>query len=491
MLLLLAACWGKQPMPGHGTHPNREAALQVSRGDLVRTLSLTGEVDAVSAVELKVPRVPTGKAALRKLLPEGTEVKAGDVVARLDSSGFALQVRDLTLQLSQAEIDVEHQRSVNGVVEADKELDLERKKAVLRRAEVDADVPEGILPKRDFLEKQMVVRRARADLERAQAALTTQKGADETDLRFKKITLEKLRRAVRQAEDVIATLTLTTTAAGTVLLGDHPEERRKVQEGDELFMGMVVARVASSRSRRVRAWLADVDDGKVAVGMPATIVLDAYPGRRFEGLVRDISPVAQTQGQGRMQGQRRVFTVEVDLRDGAAEILRPGLSARIEVQVDRQADVLLAPRAALDLAGDRPRLRLASGESRVVSLGGCNAQSCTVASGVSEGMALQRANPCPATCPPFWRRRPHAAAAGEPGCWSRWRWRAALPTARRATSSGLWSSGVMSCRRWTTWWERWWPGARRRWGRRRGSTRTISRSRAWPRRDPSFGPAPR
>ena len=303
------------------------------------------------------------------------------------------QIKDLSLQLSQAEIDLERQLSQNGVLEADKELDLERKKAALQRAEVDADVPDGILPKRDFLEKQMAVRRAKVEVERAEAALAAQRTAAATDVKLKRIALEKLRRAAEAAEEAIATLTLTTTADGSVLLGDHPEERRKVQEGDEIFMGMVVARVASSNSLRVRAWMADVDDAKLAVGMPARITLDAYPGRIFPGTVRDISPVAQTQGQGRMQGQRRVFTVGIDLRDGDSKILRPGLSARVEVVVDHKEKALLVPRVALDLNGDEPRLLLASGDSQAVSLGGCNGSVCVVTGGISEGAALRRANP--------------------------------------------------------------------------------------------------
>jgi HlyD family secretion protein len=392
--LVASACAvGKRPPGGKEAERGPGEQLRARKGDLIRTLPMTGEVDAVAAVELKVPRVPNGKVMLRKLLPEGAEVKAGEVVARLDSASFVQQIKDLTLQLSQAEIDLERQLSQNGVQEADRALDLERKKAMLKRAEVDADVPEGILPKRDFLEKQMAVRRAKVDVERAEAALVAQQTAAATDVKVKRIAIEKLRRTVEAAEEAIETLTLTTTESGTLLLGDHQEERRKIQEGDELFMGMVVGRVAGSRSRRVRAWLADVDDGKIAVGMPAVVVLDAYPGRSFPGRVNDISPVAQTQGQGRMQGQRRVFTVGIELGPIDAEILRPGLSARVEVQIERQAGVVLVPRAALDLTGESPRLLLASGETQQVSLAGCNAQECVVPGGVREGTPLRRALP--------------------------------------------------------------------------------------------------
>jgi HlyD family secretion protein len=368
-------------------------ALHARRGEFVRHLSLTGELDAVAAVELKVPRVPSGKVAVRKLLPEGSEVRTGEVVARLDSTSFVQQIKDLTLQLSQAEIDLERQTSQNGVLEADRALDVERRKAALLRAEVDADVPEGILPKRDYLEKQMAVRRAQVDVERSEAALVAQRTAASTDVKLKRIALEKLRRAVQAAEEAIATLTLRTTQDGTILLGDHPEERRKVQEGDELFLGMVVARVASSRARRVRAWLSDVDDGKVAVGMPALVTLDAYPGRTFPGMVRDISPVAQAQGQGRMQGQRRVFTVGIELSEADADILRPGLSARVDVVIDRKPGMLLVPRQAVDFIGETPRVLVAGGGARPVALDGCNHELCAIRSGLALAAELQRVEP--------------------------------------------------------------------------------------------------
>jgi hypothetical protein len=196
--------------------------LPVRQGPFERHLTLTGEIDTVSAVELKVPRVPNGQVPIRYLAPEGAEVKAGDVVVELDSTTFVLEIKDRTLQLNQAEIDLQRQLSQNGVAEADKALDVERKRAAVRRAEVDADVPEGILPKRDYLEKQLVLERARADLARAEDALASQKVGAAADVKLKRIAVEKLRRAVDIAEQAIATLTLRTTEAGTVIINDQP-----------------------------------------------------------------------------------------------------------------------------------------------------------------------------------------------------------------------------------------------------------------------------
>jgi HlyD family secretion protein len=390
----LAGCGRAEVVPrsaGSATQPLAGAPMPLRQGPFERHLTLTGEIDTVAAVELKVPRVPNGQVPIRYLAPEGAEVKAGDVVVELDSSSFALEIKDRTLQLNQAEIDLQRQLSQNGVVEADKALDVERKRAVVKRAEVDADVPEGILPKRDYLEKQLALQRARADLARAEDALTSQRVAAAADVKLKRIAVEKLRRAAAIAQEAIATLTLRSTEAGTVIIHDHPEERRKLQEADDVFMGMTVARVSSGSGRRVRAWLSDVDDGKIAPGMAAKVVLDAHPDRRFTGTVRDISPVARSPGDPR--AQRRVFTVNVDLAEVDVAVLRPGLSARVEVLADRRAKALLAPRAAIAWTSEGPRARLQDGSEVVVALGGCNREVCVIDSGLEPGAMLARAVP--------------------------------------------------------------------------------------------------
>jgi hypothetical protein len=71
--------------------------------------------------------------------------------------------------------------------------------------------------------------------------------------------------------------------------------------------------------------------------------------------------------------------------------MRPGLSARVAVHAMQQQNVLLAPRAAIDLGAAKPRVRLANGSDAEVTLGACNAQECVIRSGVDEGAALGHA----------------------------------------------------------------------------------------------------
>jgi len=71
--------------------------------------------------------------------------------------------------------------------------------------------------------------------------------------------------------------------------------------------------------------------------------------------------------------------------------MRPGLSSRVVVHAMKQQDALLAPRAALDFSGSKPRAHLAGGKSVDIILGACNAQECVVKSGLTEGETLGHA----------------------------------------------------------------------------------------------------
>jgi multidrug efflux pump subunit AcrA (membrane-fusion protein) len=147
---------------------------------------------------------------------------------------------------------------------------------------------------------------------------------------------------------------------------------------------MAIAMLPDVSTMRVKAGLADVDDGKVAVGMPVTVTLDAFPDVPFKGKISAISAVAQ---ESRRQSLRRQFEVLIALDRLDGERMRPGLSARIVVRRATQPKTLLAPRAAIDFAG-KPKAQLASGGTKEVKLGDCNAQDCVVLDGLTEGEKL-------------------------------------------------------------------------------------------------------
>jgi hypothetical protein len=54
---------------------------------------------------------------------------------------------------------------------------------------------------------------------------------------------------------------------------------------------------------------------------------------------------------------------------------------------------LLVPRGAVDFAGERPRVLLASGGECLLALGGCNAEACVVTGGLARAPGVRRPAP--------------------------------------------------------------------------------------------------
>jgi len=389
LVTMTAGCSNARPV-----RPAQEAstgpALAARRTAFEHRVLLTGEVDAVSAAEMTVPRLSSGRVTIRWVETDGALVKAGQKLAELDSASFVASLKERALAVSQAEIELKRQEWQNALADSERELEVKRKRTVLRRAEIDADVPPGILPQRDYLLKQGALVKAQAEVDKAEEALAAQGRINTVDLKLKRLSLDKILREVKLAESAIQELTLRAPSDGTSIVGDHPWEGRKLQIGDDVNVGQVVVRMPDLDQIRIRAMLPDVDDGRITVGMPAQVVLDAYPDRVMAGRITEIGPAAREISE---RSRRRVFAVYVGIDNPREHAdLRPGLSARVEVVTERLPDTIVVPRQALEW-DTSPAVRLASGERKPLTLGPCNNDVCVTKAGIEPGAVVARAAP--------------------------------------------------------------------------------------------------
>ena len=139
-------------------------------------------------------------------------------------------------------------------------------------------------------------------------------------------------------------------------------------------------------SMKVEALLSDVDDGKVAAGLRARCTLDTYPENEYWGTVVEVTLIAQEQDRNSM---RRAFRAVVHLDSSDPELMRPGMSVKVEVLPAAVEQALLVPRAALDFSDGSARARLRDGSWVDVTLGACDEARCVVAEGLEEGAELE------------------------------------------------------------------------------------------------------
>jgi len=363
-------------------------ALRVRRGTFNSDIVITGELRAARGEELAVPRLPQWQTSIKWIASDGAEMKKGDRVVELDNSTFATNLDAKRQAVAQAEQQLQQKDAEGKADTLDKQLDVERKRADYDKTKLDAAVPRELVSQRDYNDRQIKFKRAEVELAKAIDVLKSQRTSVKSDRDNLLLSLQKAQRELGIAEKAIDELILRAPHDGIVVIRDHPWEGRRLQEGDSVFIGLTLAQFPDMSSLQVEGDLPDVDDGRIGAGMPARIVLDAYPNMVFPGRVASISAVAQESSRTSL---RRAFRVIVALDRLDAARMRPGLSSRVVVHAMSQPNALLVPRAAIDFAGRKPRAFLANGKATDVVLGACNAQECVVKSGLNEGETLGHA----------------------------------------------------------------------------------------------------
>ncbi len=380
------ACSGVEAEPPDDQTPLTTHKLVVRQGTFVQTVLLTGELQAVRADSIKVPNTPTWNVRIRWMDEDGATVKAGQKILEFDNAAFVAELEDKKLGAAKAEKAYLQQGAQSKAETAEKNFLVQKQKAELEKARLDARVPKEVVSLRDYQDKQLALQRAETEYVKAAKDLEAQRRGAREELAIRRAELDKSLHDIRVAEKAIEDLTLYAPRDGILVVGEIPWERRRLEVGDTVWLGMEVMTIPDLNAMQVTASLSDVDAGLVDVGMPVEVVLDTYPENQFRGVVTSVTTVAQETGPRTL---RRAFHVTVSLDETDPERMRPGMSVKAQVQRVQLGNVLLAPRAGLSFGEDHAVALLESGVAIEVELGPCDAHDCVVDTGLREGDILR------------------------------------------------------------------------------------------------------
>jgi multidrug efflux pump subunit AcrA (membrane-fusion protein) len=384
-LIALGACRGRRDAAPAVAPAGPD--LVVKRGAIEDRLVLTGELEAITAENLVVPRTPSWLLAVRWLADDGAVVKKGDPVVEFDSSSFSSTLDDKRLAVVRAQNELASELARAAGALADKGMEVDRKRAELDKAAAEAGVSPDLYPRRLFQEKQMAKAQKQDALAKAEEDFAAEQRAARLERSVKSIALARTERELSDLNDRLAELTLRAPRDGLVQIAVNRREGRKFLVGDQSFPGWAVASMPDLTAMQVRARLSDVDDGGVREGMHADCILDAYPERIWKGTVTQVSPVARSEGR---EATRRFFDVTIKLDAASPTLMRPGMSMRVEVVRRRAEGVLIVPRVALrGRFPGKAEVTLTGGQVTPVEVQWCTELSCVLGGGVLEGALLE------------------------------------------------------------------------------------------------------
>jgi HlyD family secretion protein len=305
--------------------------VKLDKGLITATVSASGTINPVSSVTIGSQVSGQMKAVLADF---NTEVKAGQIIARIDPEIFEYRVR-------QAQADVDSARAQQLVAQST----LSARRADLSRAEVNfGEAKSDVVRKKTLFDKQFI---SSADLDKASSLVKTV----EEDLKTAQANIAVAQAQVKSAESStkqkiagldsakgdLSRTVITSPVSGVVI-------KRSIEVGQTVAASLsapelfVIAK--NLQDMQVDTAIDESDIGKIKPGMKATFTVDAFAGRSFTGEVSQVRKAAQTV-------QNVVTYIAVIAFSNTDGVLLPGMTANVRVVTNERTNVLRVPNAAL------------------------------------------------------------------------------------------------------------------------------------------------
>src|SRR5213594_1560527 len=329
--------------------PENSLVARVKRGPFAVTVTTSGELRARQFVQITAPagaqQAGAWQMKIQSIVPEGTIVKQGDVVAELDRSTLANKFDEVRLAAQKAEAQYEQAM-------LDSTLTLSTARENIRTMELGLE-EKRLAKEQAVYEAPTVKRQAEIDYEKAERALAQAKTDYETKTEQAKAKMREVgaevarqRGLLKAVQDFMAGFTIKAPSPGMVIYAKEWNGKKRTTGSQVNAWDPGVAQLPDLTHMESVTYVNEIDVRKVAVGQPVAITLDADPTKRLTGKVTSVANV----GEQRPNADAKVFEVKVEVEQSDST-LRPGMTTGNAIETLKVADALFVPLEALGSEG--------------------------------------------------------------------------------------------------------------------------------------------
>ena len=322
----------------------KELVVNVKKGEFKIYVTATGELKAKNSEKIKGPQGMRSayiyNATISDMVPEGTVVKAGEYVARLDPTEVETKLKEAQAEIDKIETQLQQAKIDTAIELRGLRDDLINMKFAMEEKKLQVE--------QNRYEPRMVIQQAEIDLQKAQRDLEQLKQRYQLTITKSKAKISEILASLRQFQirhDRLAKLkkdfVITAPKDGMVIYARG--WNGKIGPGSQISTwDPVVAELPDLSIMISKTYVNEVDISKVQKGQNAVIKVDAFTDREYSGSVIQVANVGE-----QLRGyDSKVFEVIVQINESDS-ILRPGMTTSNEILTYTFQDVLYIPLEAL------------------------------------------------------------------------------------------------------------------------------------------------
>jgi RND family efflux transporter MFP subunit len=358
---------------------------RVKSGDFKVVVTAAGELRAKKFVQVQGPlnmqQAEIYQTKISSLVPEGTVVKEGDVVAELDRSGIAAKMAEVSLalqkaeaQLTQALLDSTLNLSTAREEIKTMELSLEEKRLAKEQAAYESP----------SVKRQVEIDYEKATRQLAQAKVNYKTKHEQAIAKMAEVgaDVQRQRNKLANVQDVLGNFTIKAPAPGMVIYVKEWNGKKKGIGSQVSAWDPTVATLPDLGQMESLTYVNEIDVRKVAAGQKVSIALDSDPTKKLAGSVVAVANV----GEQRPNADAKVFEVKILLAE-ADTTLRPGMTTSNAIETNTVKNALFVPLEAVAVEGTTPFVYKRDGTrvtKQQVETGLANENEIVVAKGVEK-----------------------------------------------------------------------------------------------------------
>ena len=376
-----------------GQSGQRQTTATVQRQDFVRSVRLSGTVEAVESTTIAAPRLSgpnTQSLVITKLIKAGAPVAKGDLLVEFDRQTQLATALDRRAELNDLDQQIKKKDAGERAARSRDDGEILLAESSLSRAKLET-VKNELLPRIQAEKNDLAVEQAVATLNQLKTTYALKRKAAEADLQILKIRRDRAENAMRQAETNAERMAVVAPIDGMAVLRMVWKTNTRRRSRKARKSAPACRSSTSSTPRRCAS-------ARESASPTSTTCRSARPSRSASTRILNCRSTAGSRRSRRWAWSRRCrqsrasIVVLIDV-NGSHPNLMPDLTASLDVTLARLPGALVVPRDAIGTNGKTAFVRVKSGSSykeQPVTVGATSALDAVVTSGVDEGAVVAR-----------------------------------------------------------------------------------------------------
>jgi HlyD family secretion protein len=318
------------------------------------------------------------------LVPEGKQVKAGDLLITFDAQKVREDLQRFENELDQAkkelektnaQTDLEKQELISKLAVAENNYE---KLKLKQESDPSYDVPTKVE------EDRLAFEQARREVAAIKDRIVWHKKSSEATVQ---IIVSKKTRAENKVNEIkrgIENFQAKADREGVVIHKTKWNGER-YQVGEPVWPWMSVLEIPDLKTIVAEAFVPEVDIGKIKVDQRVDITIDAFPGKSYPGIVKSMGTLVRPKS---WDIPNKVLDVQVALDQLDTQIMRPGMSLKTRIVTASIPDCLAVPLKSVRTTTDGSKIKVKTEQGwreQSVKLGDSNGSEIVILEGLKAG----------------------------------------------------------------------------------------------------------